>query len=245
MKKITTALLAFVLPSFIATPLLRLLGHQIGSKVRIGFSWLSLDMLNLGNGVQIGHFNLIINNSLRLEDNTKIGYLNILKGPFGVEMKKQAAIGNKNYFTRGPEGVSYGKSELSLGEWTKITVGHHFDLTQSISFGNYSILAGLGSQLWTHGYYHADKGLDRIRIDGNIEVGDNVYVGSSVIFNPGVVIGSRIHIGSGAVISKDLKDPGMYVNQSLRYIDNNLEKVKSRLRPVEGVELVEEVYRKK
>jgi acetyltransferase-like isoleucine patch superfamily enzyme len=106
-------------------------------------------------------------------------------------------------------------------------------------------LAGLGSQLWTHGYYHADKGLDRIRIDGNIEVGDNVYVGSSVIFNPGVVIGSRIHIGSGAVISKDLKDPGMYVNQSLRYIDNNLEKVKSRLRPVEGVELVEEVYRKK
>ncbi|WP_445386344.1 acyltransferase [Robiginitalea sp. IMCC44478] len=225
--------------------MLRLLGHRIGKRVRIGFSWLYVSELCLGDRVQIGHLNLVLNKSLELDEKCKIGYLNILKGPFEVRMKKNAAIGNKNYFTRAPLGVSYGKSTLFLGEWTKITVGHHLDLTRSVRFGNYSILAGLGSQLWTHGYYHADEGLDRIRIDGSIQVGDNVYIGSSVIFNPGVKVGSRIHIGAGAVISKDLKEPGMYVNQSLRYLDNNLEKVKTRLIPVKEEHLIENVYRKK
>ena len=200
--------------------------------------------MTLGDNVRIGHFNLIRNNQCSLGDHCKIGYLNILKGPFDLKLDEYAAIGNKNYLTRGPAGVTYGDSKLHLGIWTKITVKHHLDLTRSITFGNYSILAGLGSQLWTHGYYHADEGLDRIRIDGPIEVGDNVYVGSSVIFNPGVSIGSKIHIGAGTVISKNLTEPGMYVNQGLRFIENDMEKVKSKLRPIEDDQLIEQVYTK-
>lgn len=32
------------------------------------------------------------------------------------------------------------------------------DMTSSVTLGNYSILAGLGTQLWTHGFYHSKTG---------------------------------------------------------------------------------------
>jgi len=232
----------FILPSFLSVLLLRASGHKVGKKVKIGFSFIKAKQLILGDNVKIGHLNLLLNKSIILNNDAYIGYLNVLKGPFDLELDKKAAIGNKNYLTRGKLGVTYGGSKLSLGELTKITTGHHIDLTQSISFGKFSILAGVRSQLWTHGYYHAITGKDRIRIDGQITIGDNVYIGSSCIFNPGVNVANAIHIGGGSVISKNLDKPGMYVGQALRYIDNDLEKVKSKLIKVEDPNLVEPVY---
>jgi len=238
------AVLVCILPSFIGVLVLRLLGHKIGKKVRIGFSFICAKQITLEDNVKIGHFNLIINNALILNNGVCIGYLNILKGPFNLLLKEKAAIGNKNYLTRSRRGITYDESNLYLGELTKITTGHHIDLTQSISFGKFSILAGIGSQMWTHGYYHANTGKYRIRIDGKITIGENVYIGSGCIFNPGVKVGNAIHIGSGSVISKDLEKPGMYINQGLRHIENSLDKVKSKLKKVKDPGLVEPIYKK-
>jgi serine acetyltransferase len=58
-------------------------------------------------------------------------------------------------------------------------------------------------------------------------------------------VGNAIHIGTGSVISKDLKESGMYVGQALRFIDNNLDLIKSKLNKVEEDGLVEIVYTKK
>tara|TARA_B100000767_G_scaffold120944_1_gene115310 strand:+ start:131500 stop:132234 length:735 start_codon:yes stop_codon:yes gene_type:complete len=234
--------LVCILPSFLGVLLLRASGHKVGKNVKIGFSFLKSKQIIFGDNVRIGHFNLILNQSINLHNRSNIGYLNILKGPFNLILKPDAAIGNKNYFTRGYKGITYGESTLSLGELTKITTEHHLDLTRSISFGKFSILAGVKSQIWTHGYYHADLGKDRIRIDGSIEIGDNVYIGSGCIFNPDVTVANAIHIGGGSVISKSLEKPGMYVGQGLRYIENDLEKVKSKLKKVEAPNLVETVY---
>jgi acetyltransferase-like isoleucine patch superfamily enzyme len=99
--------------------------------------------------------------------------------------------------------------------------------------------------MWTHGYYHADKGPERIRIDGEIKIGDNVYIGSSCIFNPGVVVSNSIHLGGGSVISKSLVKPGMYVTQGLRFIDNNIESIKNKLESVKEDNLMDNVYLKK
>ena len=214
----------------------------MGKKVKIGFSFIKAKQITLGDNVKIGHLNLILNKSITLNNDAYIGYLNVLKGPFNLELDKKAAIGNKNYITRSNLGITYGESDLILGELTKITTGHHIDLTQSISFGKFSILAGVRSQMWTHGYYHSNTGKDRIRIDGQITIGDNVYIGSGCIFNPGVTVANAIHIGGGSVISKNLKKPGMYVGQGLRYIDNDLEKVKYKLKKVKEPNLVESVY---
>ena len=244
MKGRITGLCTLLFPSFILRPVLKLLGHSVGSNIKIGFSFINVEKLILKDNVSIGHFNLVLNEDLELEKNSKIGYLNILKGPFKIYLKERAALGNKNYLTRAKKGITYGDSILQLGILTKITTGHHLDMTRNISIGDFSILAGIRSQLWTHGYYHSSVGADRIRIDGEIHIGDNVYVGSGCIFNPGVKIANAIHIGGGCTISKNLENPGMYVNQGLRHIENDIEIVKNKLTKVEGFELMEKVYKK-
>lgn len=243
-KPLITGFVILVLPSFLLAPLLRLMGYKVGNGLQIGFSLISVNKLEVGDGVKIGHFNLLINDQINLEDLSSIGYMNILKGPFSLILKKKASVGNKNYFTRGKKGISYGVSELTINHNSRITVGHHLDLTKSIYFGEHSILAGLGSQMWTHGYYHADKGSERIRIDGEIYIGNNVYIGSSCIFNPGVSVSNSIHIGSGAVISKSLDKPGMYVATGLRFIENDIEKVKKKLTQVKDRDIIEIVFTK-
>ncbi|MBQ4820084.1 hypothetical protein [Aquimarina sp. MMG016] len=246
MKRTITACIAFFFPSVISVQLLRLLGYKIGKNVRIGFSILKVSSLTIQDNVRIGHFNIFLNQNISLAQNAKIGYLNFFKGPVQLILDQKAAIGNRNYITRARIGVTYGESILKLGILTKITTGHHLDLTCSISFGNYSILAGIRSQMWTHGYYHSDQGKERIRIDGEIKIGNNVYVGSGCIFNPGVKVADAAHIGGGSVISKNLEKPGMYVSQGLRFIENDIKKVKSKLQNInDEYNLVEAVYVKK
>ncbi|MCL5127257.1 hypothetical protein [Algibacter sp. L4_22] len=245
MKKIITLIACLLLPSVVLRSVLRLLGHKIGKRSKIGFSLIRVRSLCLGDDVKIGHLNLILNTKIELSNNARIGYLNILKGPFALQLLTRAAIGNKNYITRGAIGLTYGESILKLGELTKVTTGHHLDVTQSILFGDFSILAGIRSQMWTHGYYHAETGKDRIRIDGKIKIGNNVYIGSGCIFNPGVSVNNAVHVGGGSTISKNLIAPGMYVGQTLRFIDNNLEKITNKLNKVEDPGLIEQVYTKK
>ncbi len=232
MKKYITGTISFVFPSFIAVLFLKLVGHKIGNKVRIGFSFLLVDELVLADNSKIGHLNFIKISSLVLKKRARIGRLNIIKGPLICVLENEALINHRNKITRATKGISYGESFLQLGELSIITVGHHLDLTRSIRFGAFSILAGIRSQLWTHGFYHAPTGKDRIRIDGEISVGDNVYIGSGCIFNPGVSVGNAIHIGGGSIVSKNLEKPGMYVGQALRYIETDYEKVKSKLQPI-------------
>jgi acetyltransferase-like isoleucine patch superfamily enzyme len=244
MKNFLQGVITFLLPSFICIFILKIFGVKIGKNVKIGFSFIT-SKISFQDNVKIGHFNLIINNVINLEKNTSIGYLNILKGPFKLCLKHNSSIGNKNYFTRAIKGVTYGVSKLTLGNLTKITTSHHIDLTKSVIIGNNSILAGINTQLWTHGYYHANEGAGRIRIDGEIHIGNNVYVGSRCIFNPGVLVKDAIHIGAGSIVSKNLNKSGMYVSHGLRFIENDIVKVKSKLEKVEEQFLVEDVYKKR
>ena len=179
-----------------------------------------------------------------LDKYTSIGNFNIFKGPICVSLLEKSGVSKNNKFRRANSPISYGKSRLELGENSFIVSNHFLDLTRTITIGDNSILAGIRSQLWTHGYYHADTGSDRIRIDGEIHIGDNVYIGSSCIFNPGVKVSNAIHIGAGSTISKNLEKQGMYVGQGLRYIENDLERIKNKLQKVDVKNLVEPVYEK-
>lgn len=228
--------------NFLKIFLLNLIGHSISYKSKIGMSFLFVKRLSLEEGSKIGSFNYIKTNKLELKKNSFIGRFNRIKGPFNIIMDIQSGISKSNKIRRAYHPVTYGDSYLSLGVNAIIVSNHFLDLTRSITIGDHSIIAGIESQLWTHGYYHADKGSDRIRIDGNIILGNNVYVGSSCIFNPGISVGNAIHIGAGSVISKDLMKSGMYVSQALRHIDNDIEKIKGKLKKVDELNLVEPVY---
>jgi len=243
MKKLLIALIC-LLPSKLPNIILSGLGFNVSFKAKIGFSIILTPNIHLSEYSRIGHFNFIKCNEIILKPNSYVNHLNIVKGPFDLLLDIKAAIGNNNKIVRAPIGVSYRKSKLTLGELSKLTSCHYVDLTKSITFGKFSTLAGISSQIWTHGYVHEEKGAGRIRVDGEINIGDNVYIGSSCVFNPGVKIADAISVGSGSVISKDLTEKGLYVNQSLRLVKQDINKVKLKLTKLEEGMSIDNVYLK-
>jgi acetyltransferase-like isoleucine patch superfamily enzyme len=217
MRKIVTCLVILLMPSKIAAPVLRLMGHRIGIGVRFGYSVILVDTLHIGDKCHIGHLNLIKIRRMLLAPAVKIGRQNLMYGPLSACLKQGASMGNRNKVMRAPSPsvVAWG-AQFRLEQEARITSDHMIDCTRSVVIGKYSILAGSGTQLWTHAYIHAQDGPGRYRVDGGIRIGHNVYVGSRCIINLAVGIAPGCTIGAGAVVAKSLPEAGMYVGTSLR-----------------------------
>jgi acetyltransferase-like isoleucine patch superfamily enzyme len=243
-KKLITLKLLFWFPTWSVFWLLRLMGHKISHKSRVGFSLLWIDgKLILDAGTSIGHFNVINVDNLSIHKGGYIGGKNSIKGPIEIILQETAAIGNRNNIYRAPLGITYGVSVLELGILSKITGNHRVDCTRSVRFGNYSTLAGHDSQLWTHAYYHDNTGPGRFRLDGEIWIGNNVYIGSRSIINGGIRIEDAITVGSNSCVSKSLLIAGSYVSQPLRFIpQNDQANLRPKFNKVVGHNLCEEVY---
>ncbi len=230
MQSIFNALITFFAPSWIAVRLLSMMGQHIHPSVKIGFSWIQCKHIDLKANCKIGNFNLIRISKLKMDKDASIRNFNRMKGPMSLLLASKAAIGNSNNIYRGPFPITHGKAHLKLGRLAIITSKHDIDCTRSIEIGNNTTISGFGCQLWTHGFYHADKGEYRIRIDGSIKIGNNVSIGSRCLINPGVSIGDAINVGSNTCISKSIYKSGMYVSQGLRFIPNNIEIIQSKLK---------------
>ncbi|NBW34968.1 MAG: hypothetical protein EBR30_08110 [Cytophagia bacterium] len=218
------------------------MGHRIHPRARIGFSIIWIDeFLIMREYSRIGNFNIIRIIGLSIDDGAYIGRLNRFNGPFEIILEKTAAIGNGNSCYRAPIGVTYGSSIIKLGILTKITSNHSIDCTRSVIMGDYSIIAGHSSQLWTHAYYHDFSGPGRFRLDGSIEIGSNVYIGSGSILNLGIRIADGVVVGANSSVSKSLLKAGAYVSQPLRYIENRGNQ-RERFKKVEEFSICEEVF---
>jgi acetyltransferase-like isoleucine patch superfamily enzyme len=245
-KKIISCTLLFFLPTFVVRAFLSLLSHKIDKGVKIGFSLIWSDSLELMHSSSIGHANLIAVDSLRMHPFSSIGRKNILYGPFSVEMSSKSQIGNRNKITRAKAGVSIGDSHLHLGELSKITSDHTVDCTCPVQLGDFSILAGYRSQLWTHGYIHDETGPGRYRIDGEINIGNNVYVGSGCVISTGVTIADGIIVGAGTGVAKHLLLPGLYVSAEIRQLPRpSAPETRADLIKLEDSSLVETVYKRR
>jgi len=229
MRRLSTLLIALLLPSQIAAPLLRMLGHFVQNGARIGFSIVLVDRLCLERGASIGHFNLVACRRVLMRRGAYIQHLNIIRGPLSLKFAERGAVGNRNVIRRAAYPVSYGSAVLQLGELAKITASHMIDCTRSVHLGDFSTLAGIGSQLWTHGYFHLPHGADRFRVDGGITIGRNCYIGSACVIGAGVIIADTVVVGSHSSVSKSLLEPGMYVSQPLRHIQIDLDEITKRL----------------
>ena len=244
LKKIAITVLIFFFPIKLIAFLLKILGCDVGKNVKIGFSILKIrENIFIEKNVKIGHFNFIEIDNLFLHTGSVIKNLNYIKGPFDLNLGKKCIIAKFNIITR-LKCYWYKKSVLSLSYNTMITRGHKIDCSRSIFIGDNSIIAGSGSQLWTHGYHHEKTGAGRIRIDGEIYIGNNVYVGSRCVFNPSVKIADGISIGSNSSVSKSLMEPGLYVSQPLRFIELDIEIARKKLNKINDEKLIEEVYEK-
>ncbi|WP_409281761.1 acyltransferase [Pseudomonas defluvii] len=246
--------ITFSIPSFFCLVLpssklknfiLRMMGWEVSSSCKIGFSWISAKKISMYDNVRIGSFNFISIERLILKRGANIGHLNKITGPFWLVLGERSSIGNENRVIRARKGVSWGKSILRLGYNSKITSGHIIDCTRRIKFGDNSILAGRSSQLWTHGYLHAPSGEGRFRIDGAISIGSNVYIGSACVINAGLRISSGITVGASSCVSSSLLDSGLYVSQPLRFIPLDYDSAFKRYSSVKVEGLVEDVKIKK
>ena len=247
MKKSLIAIFILMFPLRYIRSILSLLGHEIEKDCIIGFSWLYVDKIVMRKGSRVGNFNFIEINNIELESKAWIGSNNIIRGDINVNINCNGSIGRKNRISRAQikSRITYNLSYLSIGTWGQIVHNCMIDCTRSIYIGDYTTVGGSNTQMWTHGYYHANTGIERIRIDGEINIGNNVYVGSRCTFMPGVKVADGIHIGANCCISKSLEKSGMYVSQPLRYIENDIDSIREKLDKVEGYDLCEEVYEKK
>lgn len=244
-NKIVTFLVCLIPFNIVKIVLLKFFGHRVSFSSKIGLSFIFVPKINMGKGASIGSFNFIRCNGLQMGEKSKIKKLNVIKGSFLVKLGDFSGVSYLNKIGNSSD-QEFDKNQVvfNLGINSFVVRSNFLDLTQSIKIGENSILAGKGTQLWTHGFYHADKGPERVRVDGSINIGNNVYVGSRCVFNPGVSVGDSIHIGAGSVISKNLDNPGMYVSQRLRHVENSLETIKSKLQFSHKHPLGNEIYTK-
>ncbi len=158
----------------------RVFGWRIGRGVRIGCSYLDAAQMSLGDGVRIGHFN-IIRNVARLE----IGRGSVLENF------------NQFFGTRLPD-VSL-PSELVMGEQVSFMSRHFVDVTGSVHIGSRTVVAGRDSQFWSHTLALAEKGY--AFQPTHLRIGEDVYIGARATLVAGSVPAGAI-VGAGSVVTK-------------------------------------------
>ena len=236
MLKFFRTILLFFLPSCILCWLFSIKARKKIKNVHIGFSIIYVDTLEIEDNIYIGNGNKILIHSLKMKQGSRINKKNSFFGKFSIQLNKEAVISRHNKFNS--DNSPYTNRVLSLGENTIIVSQHSFDVTRSIIIGDNSIFAGSNSQVWTHSFYHSKNGKDRWRVDSEVNIGNNVYVGSMCVICPGVTICDSTHIGAAVCVSKSLIQPGLYVNQPLRYIEMDPDEAVKKYRVVQETPFV-------
>lgn len=198
----------------------------IGKNVKIGFSLIFADKIQLADNSCIGHLNFIKCKQM-LMGGGNIGHLNFIKGDFTIEMEMNSRIGNQNKISS--LGNSYHNVKLLLKKYASINTRHLLDMTDSISIGEGTTLAGADSQIWTHGFYFSNTSLKKARIDAPVKIGNHCYIGARYTILSNVTVANGITVGANCCVSKSLFQQGLYVSQSLRFIEFNPDEKISKL----------------
>jgi acetyltransferase-like isoleucine patch superfamily enzyme len=194
-----------LLPSFLKRTCYRwFFGYKIGKRVRIGVSIIDARECIIDDDVKIGHLNLIIRvKKLRMGDHVRIGHLNIIRGGDEVNLGRYSEIIRMNEINSiaEPEVVNPIDPRFSLGDGSIITAGHKVDFTDRVTIGRRSILGGRNSSLWTHNRQRTRP----------IDIGSFAYVGSEIRMAPGATVPSRCIVGIGSVITGELTAEGFLI----------------------------------
>jgi acetyltransferase-like isoleucine patch superfamily enzyme len=189
-------------PSFLKRSLYRLfLGYRIGKRVKIGLSIIDARHCRIDDDVKIGHLNLVTRvEKFAVGEHVRIGHLNVIRGGDEVVLGRYAEIIRMNEINSIPEPdvVNPTDPRFLLGDGSIVTTGHKIDFTDRVTIGRRSILGGRNSSLWTH---NRQRTLP-------IDIGSFAYIGSEIRVAPGGSIPSRCIVGIGSVITGELCDEG-------------------------------------
>ena len=186
------------LPSFLMRPCYRLFfGYHIGKRVHFGVSIIDAAECHIEDDVRIGHLNVIIGvKKLSMGDHVRIGHLNIIRGGEEVRLERYSEIMRMNEINSIPEpdAVNPVEPRFMLGAGSIVTTGHKIDFTDRVDIGRRTIIGGRNSSLWTHNRQRTRP----------INIGEFAYVGSEIRMAPGSSIPSRCIVGIGSVITSKI-----------------------------------------
>jgi acetyltransferase-like isoleucine patch superfamily enzyme len=177
-------ILLFILPWPLRRRILALFFHyDLAPSSRIGFS-------------------IVAVRSLRMERNARIGNFTFIRGLRSLIVGEFAAIGNLNWITgRVEHSVFFAEnktrdSSLTIKRHGAVTHRHLIDCTDSVTIGEFTTLAGWGSQLVTHGI---DVATSRQR-SAPIEIGSYCLIGTRCILLKGSKLPDYSVLGAGSVL---------------------------------------------
>jgi len=154
-----------------------LFGYDIAKTARIGLSVVAADYVVLEEGARIGHFTVI-----RRIARLKLGNLNWISGS-GAK-----TIFFKHESDRVPA--------VELADHAAVTQRHRIDCTNTVRIGAFSIVAGSGTQILTHG---VDLKRNR-QSSAPVEIGPYCFVGARSVFVKGSVLPGYCVLGAGSVL---------------------------------------------
>ena len=178
----------------------RLQGFEVAGSARVGWSLLDARSCHLGEGVMIGHGNLVTEvGRLDLGDHVRIGHLNIVRGGEEVILERWSEVLRLNVINSivDPILTTPATPRFRLGAGAIVTTGHKIDFTDRVDIGRRAIIGGRGSSLWTHNRQQT----------GPLTVGEQTYLGSECRMAPGAVVAPRSVVGMGAVVVGQLDRP--------------------------------------
>ncbi len=190
-----------LLPSWAKRPAYRLLfGYHIHRSVRIGLAILDAREVDLGEGAEIGHLNLILRvGRLEMGKKARIGMLNVVRGGQRVSLGDYSTVMRFNVLNAIPDHdcTTEPVSILDVGPGAFIVSGHRIDFTDRVTIGRNVIVGGRNSSLWTHNRQETAP----------IVVGDFCYLGSEVRLAPGARLANESILALGAVLSGQVAEP--------------------------------------
>jgi acetyltransferase-like isoleucine patch superfamily enzyme len=190
-----------LLPGIFKRPLYRLLfGYRIGARVRIGLALIDARSVELGEGTEIGHLNLVLRvGRLETGPHARIGMLNVLRGGERVRIGAYATVMRLNVLNAIPDHdcTTDPASVLELGDGAILVSGHRVDFTDRVTIGRNVILGGRNSSLWTHSRQETAP----------IAIGDFCYLGSEVRLAPGACLPAECILALGAVLASPISTP--------------------------------------
>ena len=128
-------------------------GYKIGKRVQIGISIIDVHECEIEDDVRIGHLNLFMGTKkLSIGDHCRIGHLNVLRGGEVISLGRYSEVVRLNEINSIPEPDVVNETDPTfiLGDGSVVVASHKIDFTDRVVFGKGIILGGRNSSVWTH-----------------------------------------------------------------------------------------------
>jgi acetyltransferase-like isoleucine patch superfamily enzyme len=172
--------------------------------------WLELTLgYDLHPTSRIG-FSLLLPTEMSLGEHSRIGSLNVCRRIDSVEIGSHVVVGSANWISGTPSGdrIFYGhlperRSALIMGDHSALTNRHYVDCTAGVTIGDHATIAGVRSQLFTHGIDVARS----IQDAHPVRIGAYSMVGTGAILLAGATVPDHAVVAAGSVVVGPLDDP--------------------------------------